>query len=178
MKVLAFNGSPKKNWNTEQLLQKALEGAKDAGAQTELIQLYDQEFKGCISCLACKLKNSKTNGDCAYQDALTPILKKAHQADVLIIGSPVYYDYPTAQTRAFMERLMFPVDPYMIDENGKRIRYLDKTVPSGIIYTMNCPEWFMEKTGFLKEDTDPVVINHMLTDLVFHAEDFWESLFA
>ncbi len=148
MKVLAFNGSPRKGWNTEKLLQKALEGARSVGAETELIQLYDREFKGCISCLACKRKNSTTNGLCAYRDALTPILKKAQQADVLIIGSPVYYDYPTAQTRAFLERLMFPLDPYMVDENGKRIRYLKRTVPTAIIYTMNCPEWLMEQIHY------------------------------
>lgn len=148
MKVLAFNGSPRKGWNTEKLLQKALEGARSVGAETELIQLYDQEFKGCVSCLACKRKNSTTNGLCAYRDALTPILEKARQADVLIVGSPVYYDYPTAQTRAFLERLMFPLDPYMVDENGKRIRYLNKTVPTAIIYTMNCPEWLMEQIHY------------------------------
>lgn len=148
MKVLAFNGSPRKNWNTEQLLRKALEGARSAGAETELIQLYDQEFKGCVSCLACKRKNSKTNGLCAYKDALTPILEKAMEADVLIVGSPVYYDYPTAQARAFLERLMFPLDPYMVDESGKRIRYLNKTVPTAIIYTMNCPEWLMDKVNY------------------------------
>ena len=118
MRVLAFNGSPRKGWNTEKLLQKALEGARSVGAETELIQLYDQEFKGCVSCLACKRKNSTTNGLCAYRDTLTPILEKAQQADVLIVGSPVYYDYPTVQTRAFLERLMFPLDPYMVDENG------------------------------------------------------------
>ena len=148
MKVLAFNGSPRKGWNTEKLLQKALEGARSVGAETELIQLYDQEFKGCVSCLACKRKNSTTNGLCAYRDALTPILEKARQADVLIVGSPVYYDYPTAQTRAFLERLMFPLDPYMVDENRKRIRYLNKTVPTAIIYTMNCPEWLMEQIHY------------------------------
>lgn len=148
MKVLAFNGSPRKGWNTEKLLQKALEGAASVGAETELIQLFDQEFKGCVSCLACKRKNSTTNGLCAHRDALTPILEKAQQADVLIVGSPVYYDYPTAQTRAFLERLMFPLDPYMVDENGKRIRYLNKTVPTAIIYTMNCPEWLMEQIHY------------------------------
>ena len=148
MKVLAFNGSPRKGWNTEKLLQKALEGARSVGAETELIQLYDQEFKGCVSCLACKRKNSTTNGLCAYRDALTPILKKAQQADALIVGSPVYYDYPTAQTRAFLERLMFPLDPYMVDENGKRIRYLNKMVPTAIVYTMNCPEWLMEQIHY------------------------------
>lgn len=42
---------------------------------------YDYEYKGCISCFACKIKNSKTNGVCAYRDALRPVLEKVHEAD-------------------------------------------------------------------------------------------------
>lgn len=71
MNVIALNGSPRKGWNTEQLLKRALEGAASTGAETELIQLYAQEFKGCVSCFACKRKDSKTSGLCAYRDALT-----------------------------------------------------------------------------------------------------------
>ena len=52
MYVLAINGSPRKNWNTATLLNKALEGAAAQGVQTELIHLYDLNFKGCISCFA------------------------------------------------------------------------------------------------------------------------------
>ncbi len=47
MKVIAINGSPRKKWNTAQLLNKALEGAKSQGAETELVNLYDLEYKGC-----------------------------------------------------------------------------------------------------------------------------------
>ena len=50
MKVIAFNGGPRKNWNTAMLLEKALEGAKSQGAETELIHLYELNYKGCISC--------------------------------------------------------------------------------------------------------------------------------
>jgi len=149
MKVVAFNGSPRKKNNTAILLEKALEGAKSKGAETELVHLYDYQYKGCVSCFACKVKNSKTNGLCAYQDAMTPLLQKALGADVLLFGSPVYYDYPTAQLRAFLERLMFPLDPYMIDEaTGERIRYLQRTIPTASIYTMNCPRDFMEVVNY------------------------------
>ena len=48
-KVIAINGSPRKNWNTAIMLQSALEGAKANGAETELINLYDYEFKGCVT---------------------------------------------------------------------------------------------------------------------------------
>lgn len=48
MKLIALNGRPRKGWNTEQLLRKVMDGAEALGAESELIQLYDQEFKCCI----------------------------------------------------------------------------------------------------------------------------------
>ena len=62
MKALFVNGSPRKNWNTVKLLERAMEGAKDLGAECELVNIYDKPFKGCVSCFACKVKNSKCNG--------------------------------------------------------------------------------------------------------------------
>ena len=112
MKALFINGSPRKTWTTAQMLEKAMEGAENAGAEVEMIHLYEDEFKGCVSCFACKVKNSKTNGLCAYKDALTPILKKAQAADIIVIGSPIYFSHPTGPVRSFMERLMFPVLTY------------------------------------------------------------------
>ena len=70
MKIMAFNGSPRKAWNTATLLGKALEGAASKGAETELVHLYDLSFKGCISCFACKLKGGRSYGKCAVEDDL------------------------------------------------------------------------------------------------------------
>ena len=60
MKVMAINGSPRKEWNTATLLEKALEGAASQGAETELIHLYDLSFKGCKSCFACKTRGGES----------------------------------------------------------------------------------------------------------------------
>lgn len=136
MKALFVNGSPRKNWNTHQMLESAMEGAAEAGAAVELAHLYDFAFKGCVSCFACKVKNSRTNGLCAFRDPLTPTLEKARAADVLVVGSPVYFGYPTASARAFLERLMFPALAYKVGA----MRVLTKIVPTATIYTMNCPE--------------------------------------
>ncbi|MBO4798857.1 MAG: flavodoxin family protein, partial [Candidatus Methanomethylophilaceae archaeon] len=56
MKAFVINGSPRKNWNTAQAVDKAGEGLRDSGFDVERIDLYDYEYKGCISCFACKLK--------------------------------------------------------------------------------------------------------------------------
>ena len=144
MKALFVNGSPRKRWNTHKMLESAMKGATEAGAEAELVHLYDFAFKGCVSCFACKLKDSKTNGLCAFRDALTPTLEKAREADVIVIGSPVYFSYPTGPTRSFLERLMFPVLRY----NREERTLLKKTVPTAMIYTMNCPEALMGQMNY------------------------------
>jgi multimeric flavodoxin WrbA len=91
MKVLAINGSPRTKYNTATLLNNALEGAASQGAETELVHLYKLDFKGCISCFACKLKNGESGGRCAVEDELTPVLKKAGETDALrplVLPSP------------------------------------------------------------------------------------------
>ena len=140
MKALFVNGSPRKNWNTHKMLESAMKGASDSGAECELVHLYDSAFKGCISCFACKLKNSKTNGLCAYRDSLTPILQKALESDVVVIGSPVYFSYPTGPVRSFIERFLFPIMSYDVNPDGTRPRAINRTIYSAMIYTMNCPE--------------------------------------
>src|SRR5665647_3224861 len=113
MKVIAINGSPRKKWNTATLLNKALEGAASKGAETELIHLYDLDFKGCISCFACKLKDGKSYGKCAVKDELTPLLKQIEEeADAIILGSPIYFGTVSGEMRSSMERLMFPYLTY------------------------------------------------------------------
>lgn len=147
IKALFINGSPRKNWNTDKVLKEAERAASEKGFETENICLYDYEYKGCISCFACKVKNSRTNGLCAYKDALHPVLEKAHEADMVVVGSPVYYSYPTGQVRSFIERWLFPVGSYMWD-NGVQKVFREKVITTGLIYTMNCPEEAMDEWGY------------------------------
>ena len=114
-KALFVNGSPRKKGNTAQLLLRAMDGAREAGAEVEMVNLYDRtlNYKGCMSCFACKLKGGK-KGVCSFKDDLLPILEKAVSADVLVCGSPNYCSYPSAMLRAFMERLVFP-DTYQFN---------------------------------------------------------------
>lgn len=143
MKALFVNGGPRKQWSTFKMLESAMKGAESAGAETEMIHLYDVHFNGCMSCLACKMKNAKTNGVCAIKDNLRSVLEKAHDADVIVIGSPIYFSDVTGVTRAFMERLMYPVLSYnpKTDEAGNlHMSLLGKTIPNAMIYTMGSTE--------------------------------------
>ncbi|MBR4564904.1 MAG: flavodoxin family protein [Paludibacteraceae bacterium] len=140
MKALFINGSPRKNKNTAQMLDAAMKGAQLAGAETELIHLYDLRYQGCKSCFACKLKGNQVNGLCAIKDELQPVLEKAVNADVLVIGSPVYDSFPSGMTRSFIERLVFPAVNYC-DYSSPKIR---KRIQCACIYTMNAPESLMQ----------------------------------
>ena len=100
MKLIAFNGSPRKKRNTATLLEHACKGAKSEGAKTELIHLYDLDYKGCTSCFACKRIGGKRYGHCAVKDDLLPVFKKVEAADAILVGSPIYYSITTARPGA------------------------------------------------------------------------------
>jgi multimeric flavodoxin WrbA len=105
--VIAINGSPRKNGNTAMLLQKALDGAAATGAKTEMIHLIDLDYKGCVSCFACKRKGTKYVCSCAMQDDLTPVLENVMSSNALILGSPIYLADVTSLMRGFIERFGF-----------------------------------------------------------------------
>ena len=145
MNVMAFNGSPrKKNWNTATLLNNALEGAASAGAETELIQLYDLNFSGCISCFSCKKISRKKDGVCAVQDDLTSVLDRVRNTDALIIGTPVYYGAESASTRALLERLCFPYNKYSKDRKS----LFPRRISTALIYTMNVGQELLGTLGY------------------------------
>lgn len=144
MKIIAVNGSPRKNKNTAILLEKALEGARSRGADTKLVHLYDLDYKGCASCFACKLKDGKSYGKCAFQDGLTPILRCVEDADAIIMGSPVYLCDVTGQMHAFLERLIFPYITYTKEYPS----LFGRKIQTGFIYTMNVTAEQMAERGF------------------------------
>lgn len=147
IKAVFVNGSPRKNKNTAQMLESAMKGAQEAGAECEFFNLYDIDYKGCKSCFACQLKNAKTDGVCAIRDDLRPVLERCRQADVIIVGSPVYLSYPTGETRSFLERLVFPNFTYDLDENGNRRRPIIEK-QTAMIFTMNIPEESMAEWNY------------------------------
>lgn len=167
MKVMAFNGSPRKKWNTATLLAHALKGAASQGAETELIHLYELNFKGCISCFACKTKGGKSYGRCAVKDDLTPILQRIAQADALILGSPIYFGTVSGEMHSFMERLLFPYFTYTDPPQS----LFPKKIPTGFVYTMNVTEEVMQAWGYSQHFDK----NQLALEVVFGSS---ESLFS
>ena len=139
-KILIVDGGPRRNMNTAALCDAFAEGAKGLSPDIEVerVRLYDlPPFRGCVSCLACKLKGRET-GFCAARDSLADTLRAVNTADGLVIASPIYFSEWTAVTRAFLERLVFPWLSY---ENFSC--NAPKKMPVAFLYTMNAPESFL-----------------------------------
>lgn len=144
MKAIAINGSPRKNWNTDTLLKKAIEGAASVGAETEMFNLYELNYKGCNSCFTCKRKDRKIAGHCAIKDDLTVVLEKAVTSDVLLLGSPIYLGDITGTMRSFLERFVFMNLSY---EKNQHKNFIGK-ISVGFIYTMGIPREMVEESGY------------------------------
>jgi multimeric flavodoxin WrbA len=164
VKIMAFNGSPRKKWNTATLLEKALEGAVSQGAETELIHLYDLNYKGCISCFACKTKGGKSYGRCAVKDDLALVFRGIEKADAIILGSPIYFGNISGEMKSFMERLLFPNLTYTDPPRS----LFPKRIETGFIYTMNVTEDQTKEFGYLQ------LFNHheMILKRIFGASEY------
>ena len=139
-KFIAINGSPRKNWNTAELLKHAMKGAQDAGAEVELVNLYALNFKGCTSCFACKLK-SRPHGSCAMKDDLSPMLERIKDADAIVFGSPIYFMNLSSGMLAFLERLFF--SNYIYSDEF----IFPKELPTAYFFSMNMTREQFEQYG-------------------------------
>ncbi|MCD8140870.1 MAG: flavodoxin family protein [Planctomycetaceae bacterium] len=164
-KILAVNGSPRQTWNTATLLQHALDGASAEGAAVELVHLYELDFKGCVSCFACKSLRPGAAGHCAVQDGLSRVLEQAVGADALILGSPIYLGAATGEFRSFLERLVFPLITY----TDPPATVFTRSIPVGVVYTMNVTEEFFQ-SGQMDIRPGMAITEGMLARVFGHAE--------
>lgn len=132
-KTVIIDGGPRRNMNTAQMLRKIAEGALsvDADIEVKTFRLYDLNYKGCMSCMACKVKGKAMN-ICKFKDPLSPIMEEIARADGLVLGSPIYFGDITGQMRTFLERLCFPWLSY----NDYSLT-APKQMPVVLIETMN-----------------------------------------
>jgi len=105
MKVVAFNGSARKDGNTAILIRHAFKELEKEGIKTELIQLAGRKIQGCIACYKCL---SDKNRRCAItDDVVNECIAKMDEANGIILGSPTYFASCSAQTKALIDRAGF-----------------------------------------------------------------------
>jgi len=135
VKIIGICGSPRKNGNSAAMLESALAGAVENGAEVERIDLFDLQYSGCKSCFACKLLGGESFGRCAQRDDLTDVLDRILSADAMILATPLYFGETPGAVRNLLERIWFPGQQYAKNYAST----YKKRVKVGLIYTMNVP---------------------------------------
>jgi multimeric flavodoxin WrbA len=118
MKVLALNSSPRGDGQskTELLLTHLVKGMREAGAEVEIVELRKKRVKHCIGCYTCW---TKTPGVCIHKDDMTnELFPKWRDSDLVIYATPLYHFTLNATMKAFIERTLPFLEPYLVDHGG------------------------------------------------------------
>jgi len=116
MKVLAFNSSPRKEKSTSDIVMNLfLEGAREAGAETEKHYVADLDIKGCLGCFTCW---TETPGRCVHRDDMDWIIPRWREADVIYLGTPIYNYNIVHYLQRMTERMLPTALPIMEEKDG------------------------------------------------------------
>ena len=117
MKILVFNGSPRKSKGTTDILLEAfIEGAKESGAEVEKHHIVDLNIGGCRGCFNCWWV---TPGKCVQRDDMDKLLPAIADADIMLLGTPIYGRNVTHYVQRLMERTFSFSLPEMVVQEGE-----------------------------------------------------------
>ncbi len=112
MNIVAISGSPRQNGNTEIVIARVLEGMGETA--DKIIRINDLSIRGCQACKSCRQEGA---AGCVIDDDMQTLYPKIIAADVVIIGSPIYYGYLSGQTKCFLDRW------YAFRDSKKELRF-------------------------------------------------------
>lgn len=101
MKILVLNGSPRPKGNTKQMIEAFQEGATTSGHQVDIVDVCKKRISGCLACEYC---HTKGDGTCIQKDDMQEVYNLLHEADMLVIGSPIYYHGLSGQLKCVLDR--------------------------------------------------------------------------
>ena len=145
-KILGVVGSPRKKGNTDILVSRILDGAREEGADTEILFLGDLRIRECDGCHGC-WKGRR----CSKKDDMNNVYPKIIESDIIIFGTPVYWYGPTALMKCFIDRFVY----FNCPENRSKIR--GKSAVLAIPFEEDDPEtahlvikFFEKSLGYLE----------------------------
>lgn len=112
MKVLGIYGSPREGGNSDQLLDKTLEGAKAVGGEISKIYARDLHISGCLECGGC----DKT-GKCVVKDEMQDVYPLMEETDVIFLASPIYFYSLTGQVKLLIDRTQASWSKRMLEKS-------------------------------------------------------------
>lgn len=136
MKILALNSSPRSGGQskTEMMLNYLVEGMLDAGAEVEIVNLREKKVKNCIGCFTCW---SKTPGECIHKDDMTQeLLPKWRSSDLVVYASPLYHYTINAKMKAFIERTLPTVEPFVEQFEDRSTHPLRQSPPDAVVLSV------------------------------------------
>jgi FMN-dependent NADH-azoreductase/putative sterol carrier protein len=136
MKILAINSSPRREGTskTRLLLDALVKGMQEAGAQVETIHLRDKQIRHCIGCYTCW---TKTPGRCVHKDDMTAeLFPKWLEADMVVYATPLYHFTVNAAMKAFIERTLPVVEPFLYREAGRTHHPLRQAFPTSVLLSV------------------------------------------
>lgn len=101
MNITVINGSPRRNGNTEIMVDEFIKGAKENGHDVTKINLAGKKIAGCLGCQYC----FSHDGVCIQKDDMNDILEALDQTDMVVFASPIYWFYMTSQIKAMIDRM-------------------------------------------------------------------------
>lgn len=119
MKYVILMGSPRKNGNTNAILEPFADALRIQGQETEIFWLYDMAIAGCRACRACQEDWSVVG--CCIDDDMQQIFSAVQQADMIVLASPIYSWYCTAPMKAVLDRLVYGLNKYYGEKKGPSI---------------------------------------------------------
>ena len=155
--TLIINGSTRVNGNTDILIERVAEGAKDVDVNTTVIELKNKKIRDCIGCYKC-LNESR----CSLEDDMADIYNQINKSDLLIFVSPLYWCGVTGLMKTFIDRFFFYYHPQnkMLISGKKAIVVAPMNMNKDIYKT----KIFIEFFNILFENLDLVKINIFLFD--------------
>lgn len=126
MKLMGISGSPRKG-NTEWMVERVLQAARAAGADTEMVRLREQDIKPCRGCLTCEVGRDREPGVCVIKDDMAPLLSSMLAADAFVFGTPVYFYLLSAQLKSFIDRTV-PIWPLLQGKKAAGVAVAEDTI--------------------------------------------------
>ena len=115
MNIICLLGSPRQKGNSAAIAARFCKSAEKTGASVQTIALNDLTYRGCQGCMACKEKSET----CVIKDDLTAVLAAVHNADIVVLTTPVYFGAETSQLKGFTDRTFSYLPPDFMENPGK-----------------------------------------------------------
>lgn len=135
MKVIAINGSPRKNGNTSQALKIMADELEGQGIEVEIIQIRHLNIRGCIGCGYCR---TSEENQCVFKDDIVnDVAKKMREADGFILASPTYYAGIAGTMKAFLDRVFYTSSKYFKYKVATSISVVRRAGGVDVVHQLN-----------------------------------------